>query len=130
MERGENVKYLALQNLEYPADFSDGLHPNAAGFQKIGKAWADAITNIYVNPEGDQRIPVALHAKSNLDRRSVNIVFSKPISDISITNLQNFRGDQDLKVLSVSINEDKLIVTLTTTYQIPGIIYSITMDGI
>ena len=49
------MKYLALQNLEYPADYSDGLHPNAAGFQKVGKAWADAIMNIYVDPEGWRR---------------------------------------------------------------------------
>merc|ERR1712238_382080 len=45
VRNGENIQYVDLQTIQYPADFQDRVHPNAVGFQKMGEAWADVIMN-------------------------------------------------------------------------------------
>jgi len=45
VRKGENIQYVDLQTIQYPADFQDRVHPNAVGFQKMGEAWADVIMN-------------------------------------------------------------------------------------
>jgi len=45
VRKGENIQYVDLQTIQYPADFQDWVHPNAVGFQKMGEAWVGAIMN-------------------------------------------------------------------------------------
>ena len=130
--QGKRITFLDLEHQIDPEIFArkDSVQLNRLGYQKMGEAWADAIRQIFIEPEGDQELPHLVGAKSSMDRQSIDIIFSKPISDFSGENLMNFDVGQGLKIFSSSLNQDKRVVTLTTPLQSSGITYIVTVNGI
>ncbi len=44
--KGPRVSKVDMQNILSPADYADGLHPNAAGYDKLARAWEAAIHSV------------------------------------------------------------------------------------
>lgn len=51
--QGKKVQLADFRRKVTPGDLSDGLHPNAAGYEKMAKVWAEAIAKMRSTPAQD-----------------------------------------------------------------------------
>jgi hypothetical protein len=61
---------------------------------------------------------------------SVTLRFSEPLDEASATNRSHYAFDQGLKILSVSLSQDKRTVTIVTERQKPNTVYQLTVRDV
>lgn len=114
------------------ADFSDGLHPNAAGYAKMAAGWYGVITQLF-QPNGDANPPVLARAE-NLEEnpRQLKVVFSKPVAAASVETAANWRlsGMSSPTVTAAVLSDDCHFVTLTLDMPIVPGNHTITLTSV
>ena len=125
---GCRVTYLDMRSYVPLSDMPDLLHPNDIGYNKMSQAWTSSVTNM-MSPLGDSLPPGIIRAVGEDGGLSVSITFSKPLSDTSVSSSTYFTIDNELQVLSTSLSDDKRVISLATTQQTVGVIYTITVDS-
>jgi len=126
---GRNVTFLDMHAYVELSDLADNVHPNATGYQKMADAWFPAITNVIgTNVVANQ--PAPIRAFESEDNTTVEITFNKALSYVSATNTANYAIDGGLTVTGASLSGDQRTVTLTTSTQTGGTIYTITMNNL
>lgn len=127
--QGRHVSFVDLHPVLSPEDLIEGVHPNALGNQMIANTWLPAITSV-ISPLGTTSPPAIVSTSSAADLQHLTIKFSKPISNNS-TLLSNFNLDGGLTISQVTLDpETKRFVTLTTSAQVPGSLYTITVNDV
>jgi VCBS repeat-containing protein len=112
-----------------PGELHDGLHPNTMGYEKMADAWLPAITSV-ITPLGTSAAPAIARLDARADLTHVSVQFSKPVADDS-ANIANFSLSGGVNVLQAELDsESKRVVTLTTSAQAPGTLYTLTVGGI
>jgi lysophospholipase L1-like esterase len=126
---GRQVTFLDMYSALTAADINgDGVHPSAGGFDKMGNAWFPAIASV-ISPQGTANPPVIAKIAPMVDLTHVTVVFSKPVADAS-TSLANFTIP-GLTISSAVLDATtKRSITLTTSAQTPGIVYSLAVSGV
>jgi hypothetical protein len=85
-----------------------------SGFEKMSDAWVGAIQKV-LTPHGDNSDPAVSHIRVN-GHNEIEIVFSKPIANKSVNNLDRFQFDMgDITVESATLNEEKRKIALKTS---------------
>jgi lysophospholipase L1-like esterase len=127
---GRQVSYVDMHSAWSPSDLSsDGVHPTAIGFGKMADVWFPAIAGV-IAPKGTVNSPVIARAGPVTNLSQVPIVFSKPVADSS-ANLANFSISGGLTITSAVLDATtKRTVTLTTSPQTPGVVYTLTVNGV
>ncbi|TCT12941.1 hypothetical protein EDC18_11015 [Natranaerovirga pectinivora] len=64
------------------------------------------------------------------DHQTVTVTFSKPVDVVTATNIANYSIDNNLVVLQAKLNNAGTVVTLTTSEQVVGTIYKITIENV
>lgn len=95
----------------------------------MAQAWTSSITSI-MSPQGDFLPPGIIQAVGQEDKLSVSITFSKPLSDTSVSLSSFFVIDNGLQVFSAILADDKRVVFLTTSPQMIGVLYTITVNSL
>jgi lysophospholipase L1-like esterase len=127
---GRNVTFLDMHAYLELADMSDGLHPNAGGYQKMANAWFPAITNI-IGTNVVANLPAPIRGLGNsTNRQTATISFNKAVSPDTATNLANYAVNNGLTVSSVSLSANHRLVTLTTDLQAAQTTYTVTLNSI
>ena len=127
---GRQVTYVDMHSAWTSSEISgDGVHPTVTGFNKMADTWFPAIAGI-ISPQGSSNPPLIAKTIPITDQPHVSLIFSKPVAD-DAANLSNFSVSGGLNVIKASLdNATKRIITLTTSTQTPGIVYSVTVSGI
>ena len=127
---GHQVSMVDMHSaLNNTSDLSDGVHPSPTGYDKMATAWRTAITNV-ISPKGTANRPLIAKAETTNDLTKLVVTFSKPVADTS-TALSNFGISGGLTVSAASLDPvTKRTVTLTTSAQTPGEIYTLTVSGV
>ena len=60
----------------------------------------------------------------------VTVVYSEPVETLSATNVSNYFIDNGISILSASISEDLITVTLSTTQHSEGVLYTLQIINI
>ncbi|MHA3773436.1 GDSL-type esterase/lipase family protein [Verrucomicrobiota bacterium sgz303538] len=127
-DSGQRVTFLDMRSAVPLSDMPDNLHPNQTGYQKMANAWLPAIQAV-IGTNGDAFAPQIVRARGAVDRTHVSISFSKPVAD-SAVNVANYSLSGGLTVSAASLDAAKRVVTLTTSPQTVGTIYTATVNGI
>jgi len=107
----------------------DGVHPSQSGFDKMATVWFPSITSV-ISPQGTSNPPVIAKISPITSPTQVSVVFSKPVADSS-ANVANFSLSGGLTVSNAALDSaTKRIVTLTTSAQTPGIVYTVSVSGV
>lgn len=126
---GRQVYFVDLRSALGPADFVDGLHPSVVGYNKMADGWFQAISNV-ITPLGTPNPPAIISVKGQVDRRHVQITFSKPVEDAAAT-VSNFGLSGGLSISAAELDPaTKRTVTLTTSQQSLNTLYTVTVNGV
>jgi len=126
---GRRVTFLDMHAYVELSDMPDNLHPDDGGYAKMAAAWFPAITNVIgTNPAANQ--PALLRAIQQNNQTNVAITFNKRVSYATATNASNYSCDNGLSVLSASLSANQRTVTLTTSQQQGGVVYTVTANNI
>jgi lysophospholipase L1-like esterase len=127
---GRQVRLLDMHSVLTPFDYSsDGVHPSTAGYVKMANAWAPEITAV-IDPTGSANPPVIARTAPQVDLTHTTVVFSKPVAD-DAANLAKFSLSGGLAVTNAVLDAaTKRTVTLTTSAQSPGLVYTVSVSGV
>jgi lysophospholipase L1-like esterase len=127
---GHQVSLVDMHSVLTPLDYSsDGVHPSTAGYNKMADTWTPAITET-ITPQGSFNPPLIARTTPHADPTHLSIHFSKPISDDAATPV-NFSISGGLTISSAVLDPaTKRTVTLTTSQQIPGSQYILSVSGV
>lgn len=126
---GRHVTHADIHAALQPGDLEEGVHPTAAGYQKIAETWFPAIAGV-ISPLGGADAPAVAGTGTAADLEHITVHFSKPVAD-SAANPANFTINGGLGVTQASLDSaTKRSVTLTTTPQIAGALYRIAIGGV
>ncbi len=126
---GRRVTFLDMHAYLELTDMADGLHPNQTGYNKMAAAWFPAITNV-ISPAGDLTPPSLSRAAGNSDHQHVAVTFSKPLDAASATSTANYAIDNGLTVSGATLSADLRTVTLATSTQTAGTVYTVTVNNV
>ena len=120
---GRHVTFVDVNSVVSESDLATAFQPTEDGYNAIGNAFGNAITALIdENLSGLTRGIVRV--EGGLDRRSIKITFSKPIPQRR-TDIDNFFINNNLNILSSSLENDDRVVVLTTSEQTPGATYKV-----
>ena len=126
---GRQVSFVDMRPGIGASDLDDGLHPNLSGFEKMADKWYTGITSV-ISPAGTSDAPAVERAKARVDLKHVVVTFSKPVEDAA-ANVLNFSLTGGLTVLQAELHPiTKRSVTLTTSPQSPGAVYTVTVRNV
>jgi lysophospholipase L1-like esterase len=127
---GRQVTLLDMHSVLTPFDYSsDGVHPSSGGYVKMANAWAPEITDV-IEPTGTANPPLIARTAPQVDLTHITVVFSKPVADDAV-NLANFSLSGGLTVSNAVLDPaTKRTVTLTTSAQSPGLVYTVSVSGV
>ena len=81
---------------------------------------------IYISTLSDDNIPPTITSVTmNGSPTEVTVVYSEPVETLSATNVSNYFIDNGISILSASISEDLITVTLSTTQHSEGVLYTL-----
>jgi lysophospholipase L1-like esterase len=107
----------------------DGVHPSTGGYEKMADTWAPAIAAA-ISPQGTANPPLIARIAPPEDLTNIRVVFSKPVADDAVS-LDNFSISGGVTVTSAVLDAaTKRTVTLTTSPQTPGLVYSVSVSGV
>ncbi|MBC8003080.1 MAG: tandem-95 repeat protein, partial [Opitutaceae bacterium] len=126
---GHQVTMVDMHSVLNSGDLYDNVHPTPAGYNKLGNAWLPAITSV-ISTKGTANAPQIAWADTSNDLTKVSVTFSKPVAD-SATTLANFNISGGVTVSGASLDAaTKRTITLTTSSQTPGEVYTLTVSGV
>ncbi|MEY3895251.1 MAG: hypothetical protein RLZZ214_770 [Verrucomicrobiota bacterium] len=127
---GRQVSFVDMHAVLTPFDLSsDGVHPSTGGYEKMADAWAPEIAKV-ISPKGTANPPLIARIRPGEDLTHVQTVFSKPVADDTVS-LGNFSLSGGLTVTGAVLDATtKRIVTLTTSPQTRGLVYSLAVSGV
>ncbi len=126
---GRQVSFVDMHSVLVPADLAEGVHPTPSGFEKVAAAWFPAITNV-ITPLGSNSPPGLVRTGPAIDLQHITVTFSKPLADAS-ENIANFSLNGGLTISQAVLDPvTKRTVTLTTSTQTPGKLYTLTVTGV
>ena len=126
---GRQVTFLDMHAVLQPGDFTEGVHPTASGYGKMANAWFPAITSV-ISPLGTSNPPASVRTEPAVDLQHVTVRFSKPLADSS-ASLANFSLNGGLTISQAALDPvTKRSITLTTSAQAPGRLYTVTVSGV
>ncbi|HLP75707.1 MAG TPA: Ig-like domain-containing protein, partial [Candidatus Paceibacterota bacterium] len=126
---GRQVYFVDLHAALEPDDLNDGVHPKAAGYDKMADAWLPAITNV-ITPLGTADAPAIAAVDAREDLTHVAVKFSKPVEDAAAAT-SNFNVSGGVTVLGAELDApSKRIVTLTTSPQGAGMLHTLSVSGV
>jgi VCBS repeat-containing protein len=126
---GRQVNFLDMSSVLVAGDLTDGVHPNQAGYNKMGDAWLPAIMKV-IAPLGTSNPPAIVRAGPPTDPQHVTVKFSKPLAD-SAANPANFSINGGLSITQAVLDgATKRTITLTTSSQTPGTLYTMSVSGV
>ncbi|MES2657778.1 MAG: Ig-like domain-containing protein [Verrucomicrobiota bacterium] len=126
---GRQVSYVNMSGVLVAGDLTDGVHPNQAGYNKMADAWLPAISNV-ITPLGTANPPAIVRTGPPTDLQHLTVRFSKPLADTA-ANLANYSLNGGLTISQAVLDAaTKRIITLTTTSQTPGTLYTLAVTGV
>ncbi|MEO5917298.1 MAG: Ig-like domain-containing protein [Luteolibacter sp.] len=126
---GRQVTFLDMHSALLATDLSEGVHPTAAGYDKMANAWFPAITGV-IAPLGTTNPPAIVRTEPPVDLQHLAVRFSKPLADSS-TALANFSLNGGLSISQAVLDPvTKRTITLTTSAQTAGKLYTLTVSGV
>jgi VCBS repeat-containing protein len=125
---GRQVSLVNIRPAILSTDLIDGIHPSQAGYEKIADVWYTAITGV-ISPQGTSNPPAIARVASQADQTHVKVTFSKPVEDAAAT-LANYSASNGLSISQAVLDSTKRNVTLTTSAQSPGIVYTLSVAGV
>jgi lysophospholipase L1-like esterase len=125
---GRHVSHVDIHSALELGDMVDGIHPGEAGCEKMANVWMNGISSV-ITPLGSSDPPAIVRAGPPSDTQHVTVRFSKPLADSAAT-VSNFSIDGGLVVSGAILDSTKRIITLTTSTQTPGSLYTITVSGV
>ncbi len=126
---GRQISLVDLHPAITSSDLSpDGVHPTAAGFAKLATVWKNGVTS-EISPAGTDNPPVIARIEPITDLQQVSVTFSKPIAD-SAANPAHFTPSAGLTINNATLDATKRVITLDTSTQTPGIVYSLSVTGV
>ena len=131
---GRRVSLVDMHGAFAPADLptdlsADGVHPSLVGYGKMADCWLPAITQV-ISPLGTVDPPVIAKVDARADLGQVTVTFSKPIKDDDVIPA-NFSLTGGLSITQAILDTaSKRIVTLMTSTQSRGAIYSLSVSGV
>ena len=128
--QGRQVSFVDMHAVSLPGDLSsDGIHPNATGYNKMAEVWSPAIQMV-IAPLGSTEPPAIVRTEPLVDRQHVTVRFSKPLAD-SAANLANFSLNRGLIITQALLDPvTKRSIVLTTGTQSAGVVYTLSVQGI
>lgn len=127
--RGQQVYFVDMRSALQASDLSDGLHPNQSGYNKMAAQWFNVVTNLF-SPLGSFDVPAIVQVAGGANYSSVLVTFNKPVS-ASATNLVNYSLNGGLAILNATLDPVRQrTVTLTTSQQTPGHLYTLTVNNV
>lgn len=127
---GRAVSYVDMHAAWTAGDLDDGVHPTQAGYNKMADVWLPGITNA-ITPLGTLGTPPAIvRTGPPTDLQHLTVRFSKPLADSAAT-LANFSLNGGLTISQASLDAaTKRIITLTTSSQTPGTLYTLAVSNV
>jgi lysophospholipase L1-like esterase len=126
---GRQVSFLDIRSGILTSDLSDGVHPTQTGYNKMADLWFPAITNV-ISPLGTSNPPVVVNIGPPTTLQQVTVKFSKPLADAA-ASAANFSINNGVAVTQATLDAaTKRIMTLTTSPQTPGTLYTLAVSGI
>ncbi len=125
---GRQVTMVDLHPVLNANDLYDTVHPTMTGYNLMADAWFPAVTSV-IAPTGTANAPLIAKAETPSDLTKMIVTFSKPVADNS-TSLANFSLSGGLTISAASLDPTKRIITLTTSTQTAGEIYTLTVSGV
>lgn len=126
---GRQVSSVDMHAILVPGDLVEGVHPTSAGFEKMAAVWLPAVTGV-ITPLGTSNPPAIVRTVPPVDLQHVSVKFSKPLAD-SVTSLANFSLSGGLSISQAALDPlTKRTITLTTSTQSPGALYTLTVSGV
>ncbi len=127
---GRQITLVDMHPVLTPFDYSsDGVHPSTSGYEKMADTWLPAITAA-ISPRGSTNPPVIARIEPLVSPTQVTLVFSKPLAD-DAANPANFTISGGPTVSAATLDAPtKRSITLTTSPQAPGIVYTVSVTGI
>lgn len=129
---GRQVTFLDMHSVLNTdiSDYStDGVHPSSSGYVKMANAWASKVAEV-ITPTGTANPPVIAKTGPQVDLTHIPVVFSKPVADGAV-DLSNFSLSGGLTVSNAVLDATtKRTVTLTTSTQTPGLVYSVSVSNV
>jgi|GEM_PF-1483323 len=126
---GRQVSLVDMHSAWVAGDLVEGVHPNQTGYNKMADVWLPAITNV-ITPLGTSNPPAIVRTGPPTTLQQLTVRFSKPLAD-SAASLANFSLNGGLSVSAASLDAaTKRIITLTTSTQTPGTLYTLSVTGV
>jgi lysophospholipase L1-like esterase len=126
--QGHQVSFVDMHAALEPADFEEGVHPSSAGYAKMANTWFPAITSV-ISPTGTSNSPAMVRTQQ-VDAQNLKLTFSKPLAD-SAASPANFAFTGGVAVTQAVLDATtKRTLTLTTSPQTPGTLYTITASNV
>ena len=130
---GRNVTFVDMHGeagseVLQPGDLSDGVHPNAGGYDKMAAVWFPAINSV-LDPTGLLAPPAIASVEARTNLQQVTVTFSKPIKDADVIP-GNFSLSPAVLISGVSLDSSKRVVTLSTGVQAASTVYTLAVSGI
>ncbi|MEO5714730.1 MAG: DUF642 domain-containing protein, partial [Luteolibacter sp.] len=125
---GRQVSMINIRPTLTTADLFDGIHPTQTGYEKIADVWFPAITNV-IAPTGTANLPAIARVIPQPSLTQLTVTFSKPVADSAAT-LANFSINNGLSISQAVLDSSKRTVTLTTSAQSAGVVYTLSVNGV
>ncbi|MEO8617436.1 MAG: Ig-like domain-containing protein [Luteolibacter sp.] len=126
---GRQVTFVDMHSALLPGDFEEGVHPTQAGYDKMADTLFPAVTSV-MPPQGSANPPAIVRTEPPADLQHITIKFSKPLAD-SAANPVNFSLSGGLTVSQAVLDPiTKRTITLTTSTQTPGVVYTLAVTGV
>ncbi len=126
--QGHQVSFVDMHAALQPADFEEGVHPSEGGYTKMANAWFPAISSV-ISPTGTSNPPAMVRAEP-VDVQNLKLTFSKPLAD-SAASPANFALSGGVAVTQAVLDATtKRTLTLTTSAQTPGTLYTLTASNV
>ncbi|MEO5914296.1 MAG: cadherin-like domain-containing protein [Luteolibacter sp.] len=126
---GRQVSLVDMHSAWVPSDLVEGVHPNQGGYNKMADVWLPAIGSV-ISPLGTTNPPAIVRTGPPTTPQQLTVRFSKPLADSAATPA-NFTINGGLSVSAASLDvASKRIMTLTTSSQAPGTLYTLSVTGV
>ncbi|MDP3850554.1 MAG: Ig-like domain-containing protein, partial [Luteolibacter sp.] len=127
--QGRHVSMVDMHPVLNAGDLADTVHPTTGGYNMMANAWFPKITDV-ISPKGSANPPCIARTVPGHSSTQLSVDFSKPVADDAV-NLANFSLSGGLTVSNAVLDPaTKRTITLTTSAQTPGLVYTLTVDGV
>jgi len=129
VSQGRQVSLVDMHAAWVAGDLVEGVHPNQVGYNKMADVWLPGIQSV-IAPLGTTNPPAIVRTGPPTDLQHVTVRFSKPLANSAAT-VANFSLNGGLSVTGAVLDAaTKRIITLTTSTQTAGTLYTLSVNGV